>query len=170
MTEHTSMWANVMLLCTNMHNFVRLSWIYEMSIDIKYKLAKHRWILPVQEKISNVGVCVQILLRFQPSPSFKSISNTNSGFISDFVTTNFWIITRSFWFSNIRHFYPTGVRVGYSKAGNTDPETLLTSWLVDRWRVALQAKTQHVNINISWGLQQQLLNDNILAGLLLSVI
>lgn len=41
------------------------------------KLAKLSWIFPVQEKISSFGVCLQILLCIQPSPSFKSTSYSN---------------------------------------------------------------------------------------------
>lgn len=52
-------------LCFTQWSMPTLGWI---------KLAKLSWIFPVPEKISSFGVCLQILLCFQPSPSFKSTS------------------------------------------------------------------------------------------------
>ena len=53
--------------------------------------------------MSHVGVCLDILLGFQLSPSFKGISDTNPCLISDFVTTYFGFVARSFRFRNVRH-------------------------------------------------------------------
>lgn len=68
----------------------------------RIKLAKFSKIVLVQEKISNLGAGLYILLRLQSSPSFKDIPNTDYCFVTYFVTTYLGIMKRHFEYSEAR--------------------------------------------------------------------
>lgn len=99
----------------------------------------------------------QVLLHFQPCPFFKGISSTDLCLVSD--VGNHFDVSRPFRFSDVQN----GSLV---VTGNLD--AFLTLWLVRSLEGG--ATDQNRNMKTSTGLRLGFWHENILNGLLLSVI